>query len=276
MALFEKKNSIFSERIFVHNYKHIYSKVPKGVFDKCPVCKEMIYYKDLGSFKICPKCSSAFFLTVQEYLILIADENTFKKIEGEAKFQKLIKSTDYPDRAVSLDDIIISGIVEIHGQELAILMVSYNYIFTDVGDIISDKMANFFEYAKSISLSVVVLYVYEKISIQENIKNSMWKIKIFNAMQRHLEAGLFCLAMLTISETSNAIIDLVVKSDVVLAEQQEDMDLQRCDDKQVTSIKSLCEANYLLENGLVDMIVKRTEMKDIISKIIHFHEKKNI
>lgn len=111
--------------------------------------------------------------------------------------------------------------------------------------------------------------------MQEGIMSLMQMAKISAAVKRHSEAGLFYLTILTDPTTGGVTASFAMEGDVILAEPQALVGFAGRRVIETTVRENLPEdfqrAEFLLEHGFVDAIVKRTEMPDTIAKLVAFH-----
>ena len=111
--------------------------------------------------------------------------------------------------------------------------------------------------------------------MQEGIVSLMQMAKISAAVQRHSKEKLFYLTVLTDPTTGGVTASFAMEGDIIIAEPQALVGFAGRRVIETTVRENLPEdfqkAEFLLEHGFVDAIVKRTEMPDVIAKLVAFH-----
>ena len=255
MALFSKKDKYI--RITPNNSikqaePREVPEVPDELFAKCPACKHMIYQKDLGVVKICPACSYNFRISAKERLAITVDEGSFEELFTGLETSDPLKFPGYQEKLVKmrektgLEEAVVTGKALIKGEKVALAIMDSNFIMASSGA-----------------------------RMQEGIMSLMQMAKISAAVKRHSEAGLFYLTILTDPTTGGVTASFAMEGDIILAEPQALVGFAGRRVIETTVRENLPEdfqrAEFLLEHGFVDAIVKRTEMPDTIAKLVAFH-----
>lgn len=111
--------------------------------------------------------------------------------------------------------------------------------------------------------------------MQEGIMSLMQMAKISAAVKRHSNAGLFYLTVLTDPTTGGVTASFAMEGDIIIAEPQTLVGFAGRRVIETTVRQTLPDgfqkAEFLLEHGFVDAIVKRPDMKATIAKLLAFH-----
>jgi len=247
MALFSKKDKYIriNPNRSVREKPQAKPEVPDELFSQCPGCKHTIYQKDLGSERICPHCSYTFRISAQERLALTIDMGTFKE---------LFTGIESKDPLHFLDS---------------------NFIMASMGTVVGEKITRLFEYATVEQLPVVLFTASGGARMQEGIMSLMQMAKISAAVKRHSNAGLFYLTILTDPTTGGVTASFAMEGDIILAEPQSLVGFAGRRVIENTVRESLPEgfqkAEFLLEHGFVDAIVKRRDLPDTIASLVRLH-----
>lgn len=284
MALFERKNKyirINPQRSMKRTEPRETPEVPDELFDKCPACKHMIYQKDLGLAKICPKCSYNFRISAQERLAITVDEGSFQEMFTGIETKDPLDFPDYKEKLAAaraktdLDEAVMTGTAAFAGQKAALAIMDSNFIMASMGTVVGEKITRLFEYARAELLPVVIFTASGGARMQEGIMSLMQMAKVSAAVKRHSNAGLFYLTVLTDPTTGGVTASFAMEGDIILAEPQALIGFagRRVIETTVreTLPKKFQKAEFLLEHGFVDAIVKRTDMKETIAKLLAFH-----
>lgn len=284
MALFSRKDKyirINPNRSTVQATPQTKPEVPDELFDKCPGCKKTIYQKDLGLEKTCPHCSYNFRISAKERLPLLVDEGTFEEYftgietSDPLHFPGYIEKLAETREKTGLDEAVMTGLAEIGGQKIALGIMDSNFIMASMGTVVGEKITRLFELATEQSLPVVLFTASGGARMQEGIMSLMQMAKISAAVQRHSKAGLFYLTVLTDPTTGGVTASFAMEGDIILAEPQSLVGFagRRVIESTVreTLPSDFQKAEFLLEHGFVDKIVKRPEMREMIGKLVSLH-----
>ena len=284
MALFERKNKyirINPQCSMKKTKERETPEVPDELFAKCPACKHMIYQKDLGLEKICPKCFYNFRISAKERLAITVDGDSFQEMFTGIKSKDPLNFPAYQEKLAAtqsktgLDEAVVTGTAEFTGQKAALAIMDSNFIMASMGTVVGEKITRLFEYAREERLPVVIFTASGGARMQEGIMSLMQMAKISAAVKRHSNAGLFYLTVLTDPTTGGVTASFAMEGDIILAEPQTLIGFAGRRVIETTVRDTLPEgfqkAEFLLENGFVDAIVKRTELKKTIAKLLAFH-----
>ena len=284
MALFSKKDKyirINPNRSTV-NQPQIKPEVPDELFSQCPGCKYTIYQKDLGSERICPHCAYTFRISAQERLALTIDMGTFlemfKGIETQdpLNFPGYRKKLTLMREKTGLDEAVVTGTALIKGEKVALGIMDSNFIMASMGTVVGEKITRLFEFATDEKLPVVLFTASGGARMQEGIMSLMQMAKISAAVKRHSNAGLFYLTILTDPTTGGVTASFAMEGDIILAEPQSLVGFAGRRVIENTVREDLPEdfqkAEFLLEHGFVDAIVKRRELPDMIARLVRLHK----
>ena len=284
MALFSKKDKyirINPNRSTV-NQPQIKPEVPDELFSQCPGCKYTIYQKDLGSERICPHCGYTFRISAQERLALTIDMGTFLEMFKGMETQDPLNFPGYRKKLTlmrektGLDEAVVTGTALIKGEKVALGIMDSNFIMASMGTVVGEKITRLFEYATAEKLPVVLFTASGGARMQEGIMSLMQMAKISAAVKRHSNAGLFYLTILTDPTTGGVTASFAMEGDIILAEPQSLVGFAGRRVIENTVREDLPEdfqkAEFLLEHGFVDAIVKRRELPDMIARLVRLHK----
>ena len=283
MALFSKKDKYIriNPNRSVRQKPQAKPEVPDELFSQCPGCKHTIYQKDLGSEQICPHCSYTFRISAQERLDLTIDSGSFVEMFTGIETQDPLNFPGYQKKLATmrektgLDEAVLTGTASIKGQKIALGIMDSNFIMASMGTVVGEKITRLFEYATVENLPVVLFTASGGARMQEGIMSLMQMAKISAAVQRHSKAGLFYLTILTDPTTGGVTASFAMEGDIILAEPQSLVGFagRRVIENTVreTLPDDFQKAEFLLEHGFVDAIVKRRELPETIAKLVRLH-----
>ena len=283
MALFSKKDKYIriNPNRSVRQAPQAKPEVPDELFSQCPGCKHTIYQKDLGSERICPHCNYTFRISAQERLDLTIDSGSFLEMFTGIETQDPLNFPGYQKKLATmrektgLDEAVLTGTASIKEQKVALGIMDSNFIMASMGTVVGEKITRLFEYATVEKLPVVLFTASGGARMQEGIMSLMQMAKISAAVQRHSKAGLFYLTILTDPTTGGVTASFAMEGDIILAEPQSLVGFagRRVIENTVreTLPDDFQKAEFLLEHGFVDAIVKRRELPETIAKLVRLH-----
>ncbi|PZO94670.1 acetyl-CoA carboxylase, carboxyltransferase subunit beta [Streptococcus halichoeri] len=284
MALFSNKDKYI--RITPHHSKKgplsdTVPEVPDELFAKCPACRHMIYQKDLGLAKICPKCGYNFRISAHERLAITIDPDTFEELYQDLPNQDPLQFPDYAEKLVKtqartgLHEAVLTGLARIQGQRVALAVMDSHFIMASMGTVVGEKLTLLFEQALNEQLPVVIFTASGGARMQEGIMSLMQMAKVSAAVKRHSNAGLFYLTVLTDPTTGGVTASFAMQGDIILAEPQSLVGFAGRRVIETTVREDLPEdfqrSEFLLHHGFVDAIVKRTELPTTIAYLVALH-----
>ena len=255
--------------------------VPDGLWVKCAACGKTIYSKELGEHKICPQCGGCFRLRAHERIALVADEGSFEEMnnglvsgnpldypEYERKIAALRKST-------GMDDAVVTGTCLFDGMPAVLGVMDSAFMMGSMGSVVGEKLARAFEYATEKRLPVVIFTASGGARMQEGIISLMQMAKVSAAAQRHSAAGLLYVTVLTDPTTGGVTASFAMLGDIILAEPKALVGFAGRRVIEQTIKQTLPEefqtAEFLLDHGFVDAIVKREELRETLTAILRMH-----
>ena len=282
MALFQKKKyiKINPNRSIIEKQAE-QPEVPDELFAKCPACKHTIYQKDLGKNKVCPNCDYTFRFTAKERLAIVADKDSFVEMFTGIESKNPLDFPGYPEKLAAtkartgLDEAVMSGTATSNGQKTALAIMDSTFIMASMGTVVGEKLTRLFEYATTEKLPIIVFTASGGARMQEGIMSLMQMAKTSAAVKRHSNAGLFYITVLTDPTTGGVTASFASLGDIILAEPQSLIGFagRRVIEQTVrqTLPDDFQKAEFLLNHGFVDAIVKRTELRQKLALLLELH-----
>lgn len=256
--------------------------VPEGAWVKCDVCGEIIHKDDFHSnLRICVKCEQHFRMDAQARIELVTDAGTFIETNLDVITKNVLNFPGY-DKKVSmlqettgLSEAVVTGIGQIGGQRAAIGVMDSRFLMGSMGAAVGEKVTRLVEQATAEGLPVILFTASGGARMQEGIVSLMQMAKTSAAFGRHHEAGLLYISVLTDPTTGGVTASFAMLGDIILAEPGSLIGFAGPRVIKQTIKQELPEgfqrAEFLLEHGFVDKIVKRSDMKGILAQILRLH-----
>jgi acetyl-CoA carboxylase carboxyl transferase subunit beta len=263
--------------------KHKASRVPEGLMVKCPGCAQILYNKDLAaSLNVCPKCSHHFRVTALERLRMLFDGDWTEHDPGLASTDplKFVDTKPYHARlgtsvaATGLKDAVIVASGEIGGIRTVVASMEYEFIGGSMGVVVGEKIARAVERARDERLPLVIVCCSGGARMMEGARSLMQMAKICGALARLDRARLPYVAVLTDPTTGGVTASFAMIGDLNIAEPKALIGFAgpRVIEQTIrqTLPKGFQRAEFLLEKGMLDMVVDRRELKGVLVNALTF------
>ena len=258
--------------------------VPNGLYTKCEHCKEMLYTKQLEeNLKVCPKCGNHMRLTAKERINLLLDEGSFIENCGRLVSMDVLGFPEYKEKlkknqeATGLDDAVITGEGWIGGHPVAIGLTDSNFMMGSMGSVVGEKIARITEFALSRKFPLIIVSGSGGgARMQEGILSLMQMAKTSAALGKLGKKGLPYICVLTDPTGGGVTASFGMLGDVTIAEPNALILFagQRVIEQTIRQKlpKGFQRAEFLLDQGFVDMVVQRKDMKATLAKVLKFFQ----
>lgn len=257
-------------------------KIPEGLWVKCENCKEIIYRKELeNNFKVCPKCKYHFRISARERISLLTDDGSFKEIDSELRSPDPLGFKDtipYKERLQEnekksgIKESIIYGEAKINGKDIVIAVLDFSFMGGSMGTVVGEKITRAAERAIERKIPIVIVSSSGGARMQEGMFSLMQMAKTSQAIGRLKKAGLLYISVLTDPTFGGVTASFAMLGDIIIAEPRSLIGFAGPRVIQETIKQQLPEgfqrAEFLLDHGMVDIVVDRKELKNTIAKII--------
>jgi acetyl-CoA carboxylase carboxyl transferase subunit beta len=259
------------------------SRVPEGMWVKCPSCGQVLYNKDLtASLNVCPKCGHHFRLTARERLKTLFEGEWTEHDSGLTSTDPLTFTDTKPYRtrldasisATGLKDAVITATGRINGIETMVAAMEYGFIGGSMGVVVGEKITRGIERAIARRMPVVIVSCSGGARMMEGALSLMQMAKISSALAQLSRARLPYISLLTDPTTGGVTASFAMLGDLNIAEPKALIGFAGPRVIEQTIRQTLPEgfqrSEFLLERGMLDMIVDRRELKDVITRVLRF------
>ncbi len=256
-------------------------KIPEGLWVKCDNCKEIIYRKEVEkNYKVCPKCDYHFRISASERLPYLVDEGSFLEVEDGLSPKDFLNFKDYKDKLKSsrkktgLKDAVISGEAKIGGRAVSLVIMDFNFMGGSMGSVVGEKIVRAVERAIDRKMPFVAVASSGGARMQEGILSLMQMAKTSAAIAKLGDAGLPYISVLTDPTFGGVTASFAMLGDIIIAEPKSLIGFAGPRVIEQTIKQQLPQgfqrAEFLLEHGMVDMIVPRKDMRTTLGKVLDF------
>lgn len=258
--------------------------IPGELWVKCFKCGDVIFNKALDeNDKVCSSCGHHFRLSCKERLGITIDEGTFDEINGDLQPKDFLKFKDtktYASKITAakkrsgLNDAIISGIGKVDGHDCVICIMDFSYMGGSMGSVVGEKITRAAESAYKKNLPLIVMSSSGGARMQEGIMSLMQMAKTSAALKKLDEKGLMYISVLLDPTTGGTTASFAMLGDIHISEPGALIAFAgpRVIEQTIRQKlpKGFQRAEYLLDHGMVDIVVHRHEMKQTIATLLEY------
>jgi acetyl-CoA carboxylase carboxyl transferase subunit beta len=258
------------------------SKVPEGLWVKCDNCRQILYNKELArNFKICPKCRYHFRLSAPERLRMLFDDEEYVELEGHLRSSDPLKFRDtkkYRDRlkhyeeSVGTSDAIVIGSGTMGGIPVIIGAMEFFFLGGSMGSVVGEKVVRAAERSLVERRPLIIVSTSGGARMQEGILSLMQMAKIAGALSRLSEARIPYLSVMADPTTGGVTASFAMLGDLNVAEPNALIGFAGPRVIEQTIRQTLPEgfqrSEFLLDHGMLDFLVDRTEMKETLVRCL--------
>ena len=259
------------------------SRVPEGLWVKCPSCGEVIYNKDLvATLNVCPKCAHHFRIGAVERLRMLFDADWQEydasllsidplKFVDTKPYQKRLDATI---ASTGMRDAVVCAVGRIDGIETSVAAMEYTFIGGSMGVVVGEKITRAIERAIERTLPVVIVSSSGGARMMEGALSLMQMAKISAALARLDRARLPYVSVLTDPTTGGVTASFAMLGDLNIAEPKALIGFAGPRVIEQTIRQKLPEgfqrSEFLLDRGMLDLVVDRRELKAAIARALRF------
>ena len=258
------------------------TEVPDNLWEKCPACAQMIFHRDLeANLRVCTHCGHHLRLSWRRRLELLLDDGKFERIElpkGEADPLKFRDRKRYADRLketqakTAEQDAIVVAHGTMGGLPTVIAAFNFEFMGGSMGKAVGDGLIAAARLAVEKRAPLIVIPASGGARMQEGIISLMQMPRSIIAVDEVKEAGLPYIVLLTDPTTGGVSASFAMLGDIQIAEPGAVIGFAGARVIEETIREKLPEgfqrAEYLLDHGMVDLVVPRVELRDTLIRIL--------
>ena len=256
--------------------------IPRGLWEKCPVSGEIVYRKELEkNWNVVPQSNYHFPIDCHRRVQLLVDEGTWKEHDtglrasdplgftGEAAYgDKLAQHR----KRTGLTDAVIVGMGEWEGMAVSVAVMDFRFLGASMGAVVGEKITRAIERATEKKVPVIIVSASGGARMYEGIHSLMQMAKTSAALARHADARLPYVSILTDPTMAGVMASFATLGDVIIAEPGARIGFAGPRVIEETTKQELPAgfqtAEFLLEHGLIDLIVSRLKMKVTVAQLL--------
>lgn len=275
-----------SERTAEGRRRRLWKKkdMPGGLWLKCESCSQMIYRKELEEKgMVCPACEFHFTLPGRDRVAMLIDPGTWKEEFADLAALDRLEFTDQVPYAEKIRrtvdrtgqrEALICGLGAIEGREIVLAVLDFSFLGGSMGEVVGEKISLAADLARKHGRPLVIFTSSGGARMHEGMLSLMQMAKTSAALASLNERGGFSICVLTHPTTGGVTASFASVCDITLAEPGA---LIGFAGPRViaTTIKQelppgFQRAEFLLEKGQIDAIVRRGELRGVLARLVDF------
>ena len=260
------------------------SRVPEGLWVKCPGCSQLIYNKDLeASLNVCPKCAHHFRLGAAERLAALFDNGRYDEHFANLTSTDPLQFADtkpYRDRlrkmreTTGLKDSVIVATGRLDGLDVVVAAMEYAFIGGSLGVVAGEKITRALELALARRHPAIIVSCSGGARMMEGALSLMQMAKVSAALARLDRARVPFISVLTDPTTGGVTASFAMLGDLNIAEPKALIGFAGPRVIEQTIRQKLPDgfqrSEFLVEHGMLDLVVDRRDMKAVVARALRF------
>lgn len=279
--LLKKRYSKINNSPIEHNLT-----IPEGLWFKCDKCGFLMHNKALyENLKVCPQCNHHFPTSSHERIKQLVDKGTWQTLNETLKstdplgfadqklYSKRLQDMSYK---TGLNDAVQTGIGTIHNMHVALGVMDFRFMGGSMGSVVGEKLTRLIETATENQFPVIIICASGGARMQEGLLSLMQMAKISSALQRHRDAKLLYIPVLTSPTTGGVTASFAMLGDIIIAEPNALIAFAGRRVIEQTIKEALPDnfqtSEYLFDHGFIDLIAPRYSLKNMLRQILNLHK----
>ena len=266
------------------------SRVPEGLWVKCPGCAQVIYNKDLDSnLQVCPKCAHHFRIGAADRLRALFDDGQWTThFEDLVSNDPLVFNDTKPYRErlrstidkTGLNDAVIVGTGTLNGLPVVVAAMEYAFIGGSMGVVVGECLTRAIEMALDKRVPMIIIACSGGARMMEGSLSLMQMAKVSGALARLDRARVPFISVLTDPTTGGVTASFAMLGDLNIAEPKALIGFAgpRVIEQTIrqTLPSGFQRSEFLLEHGMLDLIVDRRDLKATLGRALRFMEARGV
>ncbi|HET9439310.1 MAG TPA: acetyl-CoA carboxylase, carboxyltransferase subunit beta [Longimicrobiales bacterium] len=257
-------------------------ELPTDVFEKCPNCGEILYRARLEqNLFVCPECAHHNRITAEDYVRLLLDDGDYEEFYEDLRsadplqfvdLKPYVKRLEAAERNAGPGDAVRAVAGQLENIPVCIAVMDFAFIGGSMGSVVGEKIARLGQRALESRQPLVIVSASGGARMMEGILSLMQMAKTSVVLAQLHDAGIPFVSVLTDPTTGGVTASYAMLGDVHIAEPGALIGFAGPRVIEQTIRQELPEgfqrSEFLLEHGMVDMIVDRRELKPTIARVL--------
>jgi acetyl-CoA carboxylase carboxyl transferase subunit beta len=257
-------------------------ELPTDVFEKCPNCGEILYRARLEqNLFVCPECGHHNRIGAEDYIRLLLDEGDYEEYFDELRsadplqfvdLKPYSKRLEAAERTAGSGDAVRAVAGNLEAIPVCIAVMDFAFIGGSMGSVVGEKIARLGQRALEQRQPLIIVSASGGARMMEGILSLMQMAKTSVVLAQLHDAGIPFISVLTDPTTGGVTASYAMLGDVHIAEPGALIGFAGPRVIEQTIRQELPEgfqrSEFLLEHGMIDVIVDRRELKLTIAKLL--------
>jgi acetyl-CoA carboxylase carboxyl transferase subunit beta len=254
---------------------------------KCPKCTSLMYYKEVEAKQnVCPKCNHHFRISAQKRIDSIVDEGSFVEMDDNLYPIDPLKFSDKKSYKKRIEEAkaktgktssVMSGSCTLDGMELEIVVFDFSFMGGSLGSVEGEKIVRAINRAIAKECGFIIVSASGGARMQESTYSLLQMSKTSAALNRLHHKGLPFISILTDPTMGGVSASFAMLGDIIMAEPGALIGFagQRVI-KQTVGVdlpEGFQRSEFLLDHGLIDMIVERADLPKTLADLFKLFKK---
>ena len=255
--------------------------LPDGLWTKCPQCSEILFNKELlKNMRVCNKCGYHYILGAAERIESIVDDGAFEEMDANLATVNVLEFDEYEPKLAKwraktgMEEAIITGVGEIDGRSVVLGVLDFHFWAGTIGGVVGERVVRAMEFAIQNDMPVIMFIASGGIRVTEGLPGLMQMAKTSAACAKLHEAGIPYIVVLTDNSLAGVLASYGSLGDFTISEPGLLTGLTAdrvAKQAQVVNVPdNFRRAEFALQNGHIDRIVPRKDLKPTLIKLLAF------
>lgn len=251
---------------------------------KCPGCNALMYYKEVAAqHNVCPKCNYHLKISLTERIAMLCDEDSLVEYDKDLCPTDPIAFVDKKSYGRRIEEgeeksgrpsSVLAGECLIDGVGAQIVFFDFSFMGGSMGSVEGEKIVRAIKRAIVNHQGLVIVSASGGARMQESTFSLMQMAKTSAALAKLADAKLPFVSILTDPTMGGVSASFAFLGDIIIAEPGATVGFAGARVIKQTIGTDLPEgfqkAEFLLEHGLIDMVVSRKELKERVGFLLRF------
>jgi acetyl-CoA carboxylase carboxyl transferase subunit beta len=254
-------------------------EIPADAWEKCDQCGHIdIKERFIRALNVCPNCGHHRRISAQEYVDLLVDEGSWHELFAGLKSADPLKFENYVDRLHAAQkkagplDAVRTGYGRLHGMPIDLAVMDFAFMGGSMGSVVGEKIARLARRSIDKRIPLIIVSASGGARMQEGVLSLMQMAKTSVVIAELQQAAIAFVSILTNPTTGGVSASYAMQGDAILAEPGAVIGFAGPRVIKQTIGQDLPDgfqtAEFLLEHGMVDAVVPRSELRDTTAQLL--------